>query len=129
MTEADLLKCPMRQVSHVNGGKVFFGYIYRCNQHPRLTRFDKYIRATRAVEIEWRIDGKPVASLAEAAIALLTPYQATPEDLALLVLVPDEFTRLEDRVRFVGLAEVGLIEFRDGACRRTDTGRSVCERS
>jgi hypothetical protein len=125
MTEADLLACTTHEAAHINGGKEFFGYIHRCNQYPRLTRMDKYIRKTRGVESTWRVDGKPVSGLAEAAELLSTPYQPAPEELRLLAEVPDEFTRMENRVRFVDLAEFGLIEFKDGACRRTDAGRSA----
>lgn len=125
MTEADLLKCTTHEAAHLNGGKEWFGYIHRCNQHPRLTRMDKYIRNTRGVESTWRVDGKPVANLAVAAELLATPYQPNAEELALLGEVPDDFTKFEGRARFTGLAEVGLIEFKAGACRRTDAGRSV----
>lgn len=125
MNEADLLKCTTRETAHLNGGKEWFGYIHRCNEQPRLTRLDKYIRKTRGVESTWRVDGKSVADLAEAAKLLSTPYQPTPEELVLLALVPDDYTRLEDRVRFIPLQEVGLIEFKNGDCRRTDTGREA----
>lgn len=118
MTEADLLKCTMRETTHLNGGKEWFGYIHRCNQHPRLTRMDKYIRKTRGVESTWRVDSKPVANLAEAAERLSIPYSPTPEELALLAEVPHEYTLLENRSRFTPLCDVGLVEFKDGKCRR-----------
>lgn len=123
MTESDLLACTVREVAHLNGGKEWFGYIHRCNQHPRLTRMDKYIRKTRAVESTWRVDGNPVASLAAAAELLSTPYKPSADERALLAEVPDEYMRFEGRARFIPLAETGLIEFNDGACRRTDAGR------
>lgn len=123
MTETDLLKCTMHEAAHLNGGKEWFGYIHRCNQHPRLTRMDKYYRATRSVDSVWRVDGMAVASLAEAAEKLSTPYQATADELALLATVPDEFTRFEGRARFLQLRECGLIEAMDGKFRRTDAGR------
>lgn len=125
VTEDDLSKCTTHESAHLNGGKEWFGYIHRCNEHPRLTRMDKYIRKTRGTESTWRIDGKPVANLAEAATLLSTPYQPTPEELALLAEVPDEYTLFEGRARFMPLRETGLIEFKDGACRRTDAGRSA----
>ena len=125
MTEADLLTCTTHESAHLNGGKEWFGYIHRCNEHPRLTRMDKYFRKNRAVESTWHVDGKPVANLAEAAELLSKPYQPRPEEIALLALVPDEYTRLEGRLRFIPLREVGLIEFRDGACRRTSAGRDA----
>jgi hypothetical protein len=125
LTEADLLKCTTHEAVHLNGGKEWFGYIHRCNQHPRLTRMDKYIRKTRGVETTWNVDGKPLADLAEAARLLSSPYEPTPDELALLSEVPDEYTRFENRSRFLPLRDVGLIEFKDGACRRTDAGRSA----
>jgi hypothetical protein len=125
MTEADLLKCTTRESAHFNGGKEFFGYLHRCNEHPRLTRMDKYIRKTRQRESTWNVDGKPVANLAEAAERLSTPYQPTAEELALLAEVPDQYARLEDRERFLRLQDVGLIEFEKGNCRRTDAGRTA----
>lgn len=125
ITEAGLLNCTMHEAAHFNGGKEWFGYLKRCNQHPRLTRMDKYFRKNRGVKSVWHVDGKPVAGLAEAAELLSSPYQARPEELALLALVPDEYTRLEERSRFIPLREVGLIEFKDGACRRTDAGRAA----
>jgi hypothetical protein len=125
MTEADLINCTMHESAHLNGGKEWFGYIHRCNEHPRLTRMDKYFRKNRSVESTWRVDGKPVAGLAEAAELLSTPYQPRPEELALLALVPDGYTILEERSRFIPLRELGLIEFRDGACRRTASGRDA----
>lgn len=125
MTEADLLECTMHESAHLNGGKEWFGYIHRCNQHPRLTRMDKYYRATRGVESVWRVDGMAVTSLAEAAEKLATPYQATADELTLLATVPDEFTSFEQRVRFLPLREGGLIEAKDGKFRRTDAGRAA----
>jgi hypothetical protein len=125
MTEADLLNCTTHESAHLNGGKEWFGYIHRCNEYPRLTRMDKYIRRTRGVESTWRVDGKPVADLAEAAELLSTPYQPTPEELVLLAEVPDEYALFENRSRFLPLRETGLIEFKDGACRRTNAGRDA----
>lgn len=121
----DLTHCTTHESAHLNGGKDWFGYIHRCNEHPRLTRLDKYIRATRGVESTWRVDGKAVADLAEAAVLLATPYQPRPEELVLLALVPDEYARLEERSRFLPLREAGLVEFKDGECRRTSAGRDA----
>jgi len=127
MTAIDLSACTMREEAHYNGGKEWFGYRHRCIQHPRLTRFDKYIRKTRSVESTFSVDGKLVANLEAAAQLLAIPYQPTPEDLELLRLVPDEWTRMEDRVRFVHLQDFGLIEFKTGDCRRTDAGRAALQ--
>jgi hypothetical protein len=125
MTEADLLKCTVHEAAHINGGKAWFGYLQRCNEHPRLTRMDRYTRGTRAVVSTWQVDGKPVAGLVEAAERLSTPYMPTPEDLTLLAEVPEEFALLENRSRFLPLRDVGLVEFKDRRCRRTETGRAA----
>lgn len=125
ITEADLLKCTTHKAAHFNGGKDWFGYLHRCNEHPRLARMDRYIRRNRSVESEWRVDGKPVRDLAEAAERLSTPYQPTPDEIALLRLVPEDWTLLEERARFVQLVDTGLVEFHDGKCRLTATGRSA----
>jgi hypothetical protein len=125
MIETDLLNCTMHESAHLNGGKEWFGYIHRCNEHPRLTRMDKYTRKNRGVESTWRVDGKPVANLAEAATLLSTPYQPTADELKLLAEVTDEYALFDGRARFLPLREVGLIEFHDGKCRRTPAGRDV----
>jgi hypothetical protein len=115
----------MLEDAHFNGGKEWFGYRLRCVQHPRLTRFDKYIRKTRGVESTFEVDGEPVASIEEAARQLATPYQPIPEDIKLLELVTDDWTLLERRSPFLRLRDVGLVEFQDGKCRRTDAGRAA----
>ncbi len=125
LTEAELLACTVQEVAHLNGGREWFGYIHRCVQHPRLTRLDKYVRKTRGVASTWRVDLKPVADLAEAAKILSTPYAPSADEIALLAEVPDEYTLFEMWVRFVPLAEVGLVEFSNGECRRTDAGRAA----
>jgi hypothetical protein len=125
MILADLQNCTMHEAAHYNGGKEWFGYLHRCNEHPRLTRMDKYIKKTRSTESTWHVDGKPVADLAEAAERLSTPYRPSAEELVLLAEVPDEYTRFEGRGRFLPLRDVGLIEFQDGKCRRTPSGRDA----
>ena len=123
----DLSKCTMREDAHFNGGKERFGYRLRCVEYPRLTRFDKYIRKTRDVQSTFQVDGEDVASLDVAADLLATPYQPTPDDVRLLNLLTDEWTRPEQRSRFLRLRDVGLVEFHDGNCRRTDAGRAALQ--
>lgn len=47
----------IREWAHINGGRAFFAYEYRCDQEPRLTRFDRYDKKTRSVTSTWRVDG------------------------------------------------------------------------
>jgi hypothetical protein len=121
----DLSKCTMREDAHFNGGKEWFAYRLRCVEYPRLTRFDKYLRKTRGTQSTFQVDGEDVASIEEAAELLAVPYQPIPEDIALLKFVPDEYVRLEQRSRFLRLRDVGLVEFHNGDCRRTEAGRAA----
>ena len=125
MTEADLINCTMHEAAHFNGGKEWFGYLHRCNEHPRLTRMTKYIRKTRGTEISWNVDGKLVAGLAEAAELLSQPYQPSTDELKLLAEVPEEYARFENRMRFMPLRDAGLIEAKDGQFRLTASGRDA----
>jgi hypothetical protein len=128
MSEArsvDLSRCTMLECAHFNGGKAWFGYQFRCAEYPRLTRMDRYTRATKAVESTFRVDGQPVRDLKEAAEKLAIPYVPTTDDLRLLELVPDQFEKVDGRVRFLQLQTVGLVEFKNGACRLTDSGRAA----
>lgn len=63
----------MREEIHHNGGGEWFGYTFRCEQDPRLTRFDKYERKTRSVTSTWRVDWIDQASLEDAVLALARP--------------------------------------------------------
>ena len=60
----------IKEVAHLNGGKVFFGYIHQCVEQPRLERFDRYDRKTRSVTSTWRVDGNDMASFEDAISAL-----------------------------------------------------------
>jgi hypothetical protein len=77
------------------------------------------------VESTWEVDGEPIASFDEVAKQLAVPYQPTSKDVELLKLVPDDWTLLERRSPFLRLRDVGLVEFQDEKCRRTDAGRAA----
>lgn len=120
ITATALLQCTMRETIHLNGGKEFFGYVLVCNQHPRLQRVDKCWRKTKTTTIEYRVDGKPVASLDEAADRLNIPPVVSAEMKAELAKVTPEFQdvrRVVDYEVLAQLADCGLIEWRDGKCR------------
>lgn len=125
--EADLLKCKLQQEAHFNGGAKWFGYGYRCVEHSRLYRLDRYDRKTRKVESEWSVDGQKVAGLAEAVLRLNVPPSFTPEELiALREAVTDEWSDRRTTLPFeidYALRSKGAIEWANGKCRRTDTGR------
>lgn len=63
----------MAEAVHYNGGKVFFAYLYRCVEQPRLSRYDYYERKTRSVTSTWRVDGRDQPSFEAAIEALNTP--------------------------------------------------------
>jgi hypothetical protein len=116
-----LQKCHMKESAHGHGTGMFF-YIHRCVEHPRLSRRDHYAKKDRSVTSTWRVDGEDVKDLAEAVEKLNRPPSLTDEERAILATVPDEWTdwRKEDlsAMRFYTLAEKGLVEWRDGKCRR-----------
>lgn len=130
LTEADAANWRMEEAAHYNGGKVFFAYLHRCVEQPRLSRFDKYLRATKSVVSTWRTDGTDAASLAEAIERLNTAPVFTADELAFLASLPEQFTSkreiwpdgtpwaIADSTR-----DKGAIEWQDGKCRITDAGR------
>lgn len=44
----------LREDAHYNGGKTFFAYLMRCVQQPRLSRYDRYDKATKTSTSTWR---------------------------------------------------------------------------
>ncbi len=129
MTEAAAKNWHMREAAHYNGGKVFFAYLHRCVEQPRLARFDRYDRKTKSVTSTWRVDGADRASLSDAVLALNSPPVFDAEELAFLRDAPADFEperrpnldyTLMDRVR-----NKGGIECERGRFRTTDLGRSA----
>lgn len=72
-TMEEVSKWTMREEIHHNGGGEWFGYTHRCDQEPRLTRFDRYEKKTRSVTSTWRVDWVDRASLEDAVEALAGP--------------------------------------------------------
>lgn len=128
LTAFDLRQCRMTKTIHLNGGGVFFGWISKCVEHPRLQRMDKCIRKTKATEITYLVDGERVASLDEAAERLNLPPELTIDLRAALLAIGDE---PQDHRKSIGytalrkLSDRGLVEWTErGKCRRTPLGAS-----
>ena len=60
----------VHETAHINGGKAFFAYRYRCDQEPRLTLFKRYDRKLRTVSHTWQVDGVDQISFEVAVLAL-----------------------------------------------------------
>lgn len=113
----------LREAGHFNGGRAWFGYLFRCIQEPRLSRFDRYTRKPKGVTSTWRVDGVDVGDLVEAVEALKTPPTITEEEAAALAKI--SATEAADHRQDVGYAMLyalhnkGLIEYlMPGRCRR-----------
>lgn len=129
LTEADAKNWHMRESAHYNGGKVFFAYLHRCVEQPRLSRFDRYERKDRSVKSTWKVDGQDRESFAEAVEALNTPPVFAEDELAFLADAPLDYEaerrpglnyEIADRVR-----NKGAIEFEHGRYRITEAGRAA----
>ena len=66
----DISAWTMRETAHYNGGRAWFGYLYQCNQEPRLELFKRYDKKLRTGTATWRVDGVDQVSL-DAAKAVL----------------------------------------------------------
>lgn len=121
MDAIDLKQCTMRETIHLNGGSAWFGYVFVCNEHPRLQRVDKYDRKTKSTTIKYQVDGEDVASLDEAAQKLSQPPIITEEMRADLAAIGTEYgdhRKSIDYARLKKLENCGLIEWGDrGKCR------------
>lgn len=123
ITPDDLRGCTLRHQAHLDGprGKNgWFGDVKVCVQHPRLSRFDKCIRATRTVEVIWQVDWQPCESFEAAVAKLNEPPVLTDSEKATLEHVTDEWQDLRHRgmTDLVMLGYKGIIEWEDGKCRK-----------
>lgn len=115
-----------RGAVHFNGGKVFFGYGHRCVDQPRLLVIDKYFKADRSTKRSYMVDGKTQCeTLPEALAALDAPPSLDDVQRRLLADAPADFARVEGRVAYVELAEMGFIEWGRDAENRVTLRRSA----
>ncbi len=130
LTKADAANWHMQESTHYNGGEVFFAYLHRCIEQPRLSRFDRYDRKPKSVTSTWRTDGIDHASMDEAIEALNTPPVFDAEELAFLATAPEDWAKkgppgtidwtVNDRV-----VNKGAVEWERGSWRITDAGRAA----
>lgn len=128
LTDADAKNWHMRESTHYNGGAVFFAYLHRCVEQPRLSRFDRYDRKTRSVTSTWRTDGIDRQSMAEAIEALNSPPAFDADEVAFLLKVPDEFTDIREGIDWSlndRVVNKGAVEWQHGRCRITPAGRAA----
>lgn len=121
MDALDLKQCTMRQTMHLNGGSAWFGYVWVCNEHPRLQRVDKTDRRSKKTTVKYQVDGADVSSLDEAAERLGAPPAVTDEmraDLAAIGLEWGDHRKTIGWSRLKNLENCDLIEWGErGACR------------
>lgn len=86
----DASKWTMVEAGHYNGGKEWFGYLHRCVEQPRLSRFDRYTRKDKSVTSTWRIDGEDMETFSDAVSGLARPPCLTIEEVAVLAQVGTE---------------------------------------
>lgn len=132
LTKVDADKWRMREAAHYNGGAVFFAYLYRCVEQPRLSRFDRYEKKTRKVISTWRADGIDMPSMEDAIEALNTPPTFDADEIAFLRNVPTEFTDIREGLDWTLNERVqnkAAVEWERGKCRITETGRAAVAKS
>ena len=126
---ADTKDWHVREAAHYNGGRVFFAYLYRCVEQPRLSRYVRCDRKTKTCTTTWRVDGADQPSLEAAIEALNTPPVFDDDELAAIARAPTEFTQrslenfnweMNDR-----LVNKGAVEWERGRSCVTDLGRAA----
>lgn len=69
-----LRHCHLKAITHFDGPrgpKGFSGWVYRCVEHPRLTRKIVSYRDSRPQSSTWLVDNQDVGPRLEAAVPLL----------------------------------------------------------
>jgi hypothetical protein len=126
---ADAKNWHMREATHYNGGAVFFAYLHRCVEQPRLSRYDRYERKDRSVKSTWRTDGIDRADMAAAIEALNEPPVFDADELAFLETAPEDFTKkIEGTIDWhvnERVVNKGGVEWQKGHWRITDLGREA----
>jgi hypothetical protein len=129
--ELDASKWTLREAGHFNGGKEWFGYLMRCDQQPRLARFDRYSRRDKSVTSTWRVDGRDVRSLADALGELAHPPRLTIGEISVLVAVgtePADLRRVHPYETMSALRDKGAIAYGPpGRCRRVMSDSEVLD--
>lgn len=129
LTKEDLAACHMRELMHLNGGKDWFGYVYQCVEHPRLSRKDTYTRKEKSVQSVWHVDGSECSDIDAALAALALPVVLTDEERAALVRWRDDFdtawrSRVANYAMMRALSDKGLLDGRKGI---TETGLAALQ--
>jgi hypothetical protein len=130
ITIADSQSWTMHEEVHINGGATFFAYLHRCDQQPRLSRYDRYQRSDRQVISTFRVDGVDQTDMAAAVDALNAPPTFSPAELTLLGTISDEPTNrrkemIAGYVLWNGLKEKGAVAWERGLVSRTALGRDA----
>lgn len=129
ITIDDVRGMKLRQSQHLNGGSDWFAYRYVCIEQPRLSRFDRYDKRKRSVEVTWEVDGAEVENLAAAVDRLNVPPVLDAVEIVALALIPADWTPVREARQgmaletFLALRSKGCIEAEDAKCRLTDLGR------
>lgn len=129
---ADAANWHMREATHYNGGDVFFAYLHRCVEQPRLSRYDRYERKDQSVKSTWRADGIDHPTIEAAIEALNTPPVFDAAELAFLSAAPQDWAKkgppgtidweVNERV-----VNKGGVEWERGSYRITPAGRAAIE--
>lgn len=126
--EQDVTGWHLREDAHYNGGNVFFAYLMRCVEQPRLQRYDRYERKSRTVVSIWRVDGIDQSNFDAAMVSLRSAPSFTPDELEELSKVSDEYVDIRKIMDFGlnhALVNKGAVEWKEGKCRRRKADGSV----
>lgn len=130
LTVEDIVgKCHLRFCAHLDGNDKrgrWFADVHEVVEHPRLSRMAKAWRRGAAggpaQVTTWWTDGTTEHPTLDAAVAALaTPPTLTPDERAALDAVDDEWRDLRRpgiTQHLLMLSHKGVIEFKDGKCRR-----------
>lgn len=116
-----------RDGSHYNASPEWHGYGGRCDQEPRLSYIDRYYRNGSA-QRDWKVDGQPCSTMAEAWERLQTPPILSDEELAVLATLTDTPTDLRKghpNELLRGLRDKGVATADKGRYVITDAGRTI----
>lgn len=103
-----------KDVLHLNGGRIFFGWGHQCIDQPRLMAIDKYFKKDRSTQRSYMVDGKHTFDRLEDALAVLGgPPVLSAEEQALLDAMPEGWFVPErgSRHRYSALHSMGFVEW------------------